>query len=198
MEITAKQRKEILALRLVKPEEYENFFDILEGDLSHNHILKRQQIGSNLKEQKKTVDKLIQTAKKLLDLLNDSSATTVQTSASRRIAGLGKQSNYRWSTDLASKCVSAILDEAIIKKDDLRESVGTRYKEQSLMELLSFWIDYMKQSIRPITPNGLFVKFSSIVLSQDSETTCRAIQRLLEKQPELAFVLTDTTKPTKN
>ena len=197
MKINAKQRREILALELVKSENYDHFFDILEGDLSHNHAPKGRQLTSAVREQKEITDKIIRTAKKLLDFLSNPSAASVQTSASRRIASRGKQSNYRWSDDLALNCISAIRDEAITKKEDLLESVGTRYKEQTLIDIMSFWNYYMKQPIRPITPNGRFVKFSSILLSQDSETTCRAIQRLLKKQPELAFVLSDTTKPTK-
>lgn len=197
MKINAKQRKKILTLKLVKSENYDHFFDILEGDLSHNHAPKGRQLTSVVREQKEITDKIIRAATKLLDLLSNPSAASVQTIASRRIASRGKQSNYRWSDDLALKCVSAIRDEAMTKKEDLRESVGSRYKEQTLMDIMSFWNDYMNQSIRPITPNGRFVKFSSILLSQDSETTCRAIQRLLKKQPELAFVLSVTTKPTK-
>lgn len=197
MKITSKQKSQIIALHLVEPENYNHFFDILEGDLSHNHAETERRIASNVRDQKLLTRKIIKTAEKLLELLDHPSAPSIRTSASQRIASRGGEPIFRWSGDLASKCVAAIREEAFKKQEDLTEAVGTRYSEQTLLDIICFWNDYMKRTIRPITPNGELVKFCSILMAQDSETTSRAIQRLLRKQPELDFPESDTTKPMK-
>ena len=197
MKITSKQKNQIIALHLVEPENYSHFFDILEGDLSHNHAETARRMASNVRDQKQVTRKIIKTAERLLELLDHPSAQSIRTSASQRIASRGGEPNFRWSGDLASKCVAAIREEAFRKQEDLTEAVGTRYREQTLLDIIYFWNDYMKRTIRPITPNGQFIKFCSILTVQDSESTSRAIQRLLRKQPELDFTESDTTKPTK-
>jgi hypothetical protein len=197
MKISSKQKKQIIALNLVKPENYEHFFDILEGDLSHNHAEKERRMTSSVRDQKQATSKIIKATERLLELLDHPSAESIRTSASQRIASRGEEPNYRWNSDLASEYVATIREAAFKKQEDLTEAVGTRYSEQSLLDIICFWQDFMKRSIRPITPNGQFVKFGSILMSQDSESTCRAVQRLLRKQPELDFPDSDTTKPTK-
>lgn len=197
MKMSPKQKSQIIALNLVNPENYDHFFDILEGDLSHNHNETERRMTSSVREQKQAASKIVKTMETLLELLDHPSAATIRTSASHRIASRGGEPDYRWSGDLASESVAAIREEAIKKQEDLAEAAGTRYREQTLLDIVCFWHDYMKRSIRPITPNGQFVKLVSILMSQDSEATCRAIQRLLLKQPELDFLKSDTTKPAK-
>lgn len=197
MKISSKQKKQIIALNLVKPENYDHFFDILEGDLSHNHTETARRITSSVRAQKQATSKIIKATERLLELLNQPSAESIRAIASQRIASRGGEPNYRWNGDLAFEHLATIREAAIKKQENLAEAVGTRYSEQTLLDIICFWTDYMKRSIRPITPNGQFVKFGSILMSQDSEATCRAIQRLLRKQPELDFPENDTTKPTK-
>lgn len=197
MIIRENQKKRIRELELVSSDDYEHFFDILEGDLSRNHADTERRMASSVRDQKQAAGKIIKTTERLLELLDHPSAASIRTSASHRIASRGGETNYRWSGGLASESVAAIREEAIKKQEDLAEAVGTRYSEQTLLDIVCFWHDYMKRSIRPITPNGQFVKFVSILMSQDSETTCRAIQRLVSKQPELNFPESDTTKPAK-
>ena len=198
MIISEKQKTRIRQLELLSSDDYEHFFDILEGDLSHNHAETERRMASSVRDQKQATRKIIKTAERLLELLDHPSAASIRTSASQRIASRGGESNYRWSGALASECVVAIREEALKKQEDLAEAVGTRYGEQTLLDIICFWNDYMKRSIRPITPSGQFVKFGSILMAQDSEATCRAIQRLLRKQPELDVLESDTTKPTQN
>ena len=198
MIISENQKKRIKELELVSSGDYEHFFDILEGDLSHNHADTERRLASSVRDQKQAAGKIIKTTERLLELLDHPSAASIRTSASHRIASRGSEPTTRWSGDLASICVAAIRVEAFKKQEDLGEAVGSRYRELTLLDIICFWNDYMKRSIRPITPDGQFVKFGSILMAQDSGATCRAIQRLLRKQPELDFLESDTTKPTKN
>ena len=186
MIISSKQRAKIRELEIVSSADYEHFFDILEGDLSHNQKLAGRQITSNIKEQRTQTDKIIKATEELLALLEDPSAATINSSASNRVASLSGESNYRWNDQLASQCVSAILKEAISKREDLRISVGTRYREQQLLDIINFWYDYIKLPIRPITREGKLVRLCCILMSLEDRAVCRAIQRLLTKRPDIA------------
>lgn len=186
MIISSKQRAKIRELELVSSADYEHFFDILEGDLSHNQKLAGRQITSNIKAQRTQTDKIIKATEELLALLEDPSAATINSSASNRVASLGGESNYRWNDKMASQCVSAILEEAISKREDLRISVGTRYREQQLLDIINFWYDYIKLPIRPITREGKLVRLCCILMSLEDRAVCRAIQRLLKKRPDIA------------
>ena len=198
MIISSKKKIEIRALEIVSSADYEHFFDILEGDLSHSQGLAGRHITSNIKEQRVQADRIIKAAEVLLALLEDPSAATIKSSASNRVASLSGESNYRWNDQIASQCVSAIYKEAIAKREDLGISVGTRYREQQLLDIINFWNDYMKLSIRPITRDGKFVRLCSILMSQNVEASCRAIQRLLEKRPDIEQTPSSTTKRAKN
>ena len=186
MIISSKQRAKIRELEIVSSADYEHFFDILEGDLSHNQKLAGRQITSNIKEQRTQTDKIIKATEELLALLEDPSAATINSSASNRVASLSGESNYRWNDLMASQCVSAILKEAISKREDLRISVGTRYREQQLLDIINFWYDYIKLPIRPITREGKLVRLCCILMSLEDRAVCRAIQRLLTKRPDIA------------
>ena len=198
MIISSKKKIEIRELEIVSSADYEHFFDILEGDLSHNQKLAGRQIVSNIKEQRTQTDKIIKATEELLALLEDPSAATIKTSASNRVASLSGASNYRWDDRIASQCVSAIQEEAVAKRKDLEISVGTRYREQQLLDIVNFWNDFMKLSIRPITRDGKFVRLCSILMSQNVESTCRAIQRLLEKRPDIEPTPSSTTNRGEN
>ena len=186
MIISSKKRTQIRELEIVSPDDYEHFFDILEGDLSHNQRLGSRQLTSTVKEQKVKTDKIIKAAQELLALLEDPYAATIKSSASNRVASLNGATNYRWNDQLASQCLSAIQEEATAKREDIRKSVGTRYREQQLRDIINFWHDYVKLPRRPTTREGKFVKFCCIVMSLDVQAVCRAIQRLLRRHPELA------------
>ena len=186
MIISSKKRAKIRELEIVSSADYEHFFDILEGDLSHNEKLAGRQISSNIKEQKTQTDKIIKATEELLTLLEDPSAATIKSRASNRVASLSGESNYRWNDQMASQCVSAILKEAISKREDLRISVGTRYREQQLLDIINFWHDYIKLPIRPITREGKLVRLCCILMSLEDRAVCRAIQRLLKKRPDIA------------
>jgi len=138
MIISSKKKIEIRELEIVSSADYEHFFDILEGDLSHNQKLAGRQIASNIKEQRTQTDKIIKATEELLALLEDPSAATIKTSASNRVASLSGASNYRWDDRIASQCVSAIQEEAVAKRKDLEISVGTRYREQQLLDIINF------------------------------------------------------------
>ena len=97
MIISSKQRTKIRELEIVSSADYEHFFDILEGDLSHNQKLAGRQITSNIKEQRTQTDKIIKATEELLALLEDPSAATIKSSASNRVASLSGESNYRWN-----------------------------------------------------------------------------------------------------
>lgn len=183
MRISSKKRKEIRELEIVASADYEHFFDVLEGDLSHSQKLEGPQLTSIIKEQREQADRIIKAAEVLLALLEDPSAATIKTSASNRVANLSGASNYRWSDRIASQCVSAIREEAIAKQKDIQISVGTRYREQQLLDIINFWNDHVRLPIRPITREGKLVRLCCILMSLDVQAVCRAIQRLLKKRP---------------
>ena len=194
MIISSKKKIEIRALEIVSSADYEHFFDILEGDLSHSQGLAGRHITSNIKEQKVQADRIIKAAEVLLAFLEDPSAATIKASASNRIASLSGASNYRWDDRIASQCVSAIQEEAVAKRKDLEISVGTRYREQQLLDIINFWYDYIKLPIRPITREGKLVRLCCILMSLEDRAVCRAIQRLLKKRPDIARALQQCDK----
>ena len=186
MIISSKQRTKIRELEIVSSADHEHFFDILEGDLSHNQKLTGRQITSNIKQQRTQTDKIIKATEELLALLEAPSAASIKSSASNRVASLSGESNYRWNEQMASQCISAVLKEAISKREDLRLSVGTRYREQQLLDIINFWNEYIKLPIRPITREGKLVRLCCILMSLEEGAVCRAIQRLLKKRPDIA------------
>jgi hypothetical protein len=169
--ISEKQKTRIRQLELLSSDDYEHFFDILEGDLSHNHAKTERRMASSVRDQKQIIDKITKTAERLLELLDHPSAASIRTSASQRIASRSGEPNYRWSEGLASECVVAIREEALKKQEDLAEAVGTRYGEQTLLDIICFWNDYMKRSIRPRT----IKKLTQAIVSSNSKARPTAL-----------------------
>ena len=81
MIISSKKKIEIRALEIVSSADYEHFFDILEGDLSHSQGLAGRHITSNIKEQRVQADRIMKAAEVLLAFLEDPSAATIKASA---------------------------------------------------------------------------------------------------------------------
>ena len=69
MIISSKKKIEIRALEIVSSADYEHFFDILEGDLSHSQELAGRQLTSVIKEQRVQAGRIIKAAEVLLALL---------------------------------------------------------------------------------------------------------------------------------
>ena len=82
-------------------------------------------MASSVRDQMQAAATIIKTAERLIELLNNPSASTIRASASHRIASRDGEPYYRWSGDLASRSVAAIREEAVKKQKGLAESAGS-------------------------------------------------------------------------
>ena len=65
--------------------------------------------------------------------------------------------------------------------DDSKEAYGSRANNKAIYWLIDFWRKNIKKSLKPISVDGEFLRFSAIVLEKDPDAVRKPISRYLAR-----------------
>lgn len=184
--LTNRKKDEILAADLYPDAMNEVIFISMLEDVLEKSLLRQPQTNTQpLAEFKKHLLKIVSNTKDLQKLLEDDNALQMRETSSIAIAEhfYKTEESLRWNGKESTEVLEIIARQAEFMHKNISQDYGTRSEDKAMSDLLDFWQVFLKQSIRPITTKGKFVKLLSIVLSKDTNSVIKKLRRFLKRNP---------------
>jgi hypothetical protein len=161
------------------------FISMLENVLEKSLLRQPQTNTQPLAEFKKHLLKIVNNTKDLQMLLEDDKALHMREASSIAIAEhfYKTEKSLRWNGKESTEALEIIARQAEFMHKNISQDYGARTEDKAMSDLLDFWQVFLKQSIRPITTKGKFVKLLSIVLSKDTNSVIKKLRRFLNRNP---------------
>jgi hypothetical protein len=161
------------------------FISELEWVLENSLLRQPQNNTQPLAEFKEHLLKVINNTNDLQRLLEDDKSQYVRENSSMAIAEHfhKTEESLRWNGNELTEVLAIIARQAEYMHKNITHDYGARNEDKAMSDLLDFWQVFLKQSIRPITTKGKFVKLLSIILSKDTDSMIKKLRRFLKRNP---------------